>query len=65
MLGNLFFFFNFEYEDEPSNYWQNSSLCQKQLAAWPETKWVPSFLLLPFWLKPDVFPRLSCGLPNG
>lgn len=44
MLGNLFFL-NFEYEDEPSNYWQNSGLCQKQLAAWPETKWIPQ---LPF-----------------
>lgn len=32
MLGNPFSKY-FDYEDKPSNYWQNSGPCQKQLAA--------------------------------
>lgn len=45
MLENHFFFFYFECEHKPSDYWQNSGTYQKQLAAWPETEWNPQ---LPF-----------------
>lgn len=44
----IFYFFYFECEHKLSDYWQNSGMYQKQLAAWPETDWNPQLLFTSF-----------------